>query len=181
MVERYFVMTMKLDKRLLFAVIAIVVLIAALAATPVFAQSGPPGLERAILAQEANTNRLLAQVGVHGTGVTVINGQAVVLIYADSRAVGLPARLDGVGVKVVQSDMFVAQTDPKARQPRPVPIGVSTGHLNVTAGTIGARVIDETRNVFALSNNHVYADGNDASKGDFVIQPGTLDGGHRLR
>ena len=58
----------------------------------------------------------------------------------------------------------------------PVPIGVSTGHPAITAGTIGARVTDGVT-VFALSNNHVYADENTASVGDAVIQPGTYDGG----
>lgn len=59
---------------------------------------------------------------------------------------------------------------------RPVPIGVSTGHPNITAGTIGCRV---TKNgaVYALSNNHVYADENRAAIGDNVLQPGVYDEG----
>jgi hypothetical protein len=36
---------------------------------------------------------------------------------------------------------------------------------------------DGSGNVFALSNNHVYADVNQAAIGDAVIQPGTFDGG----
>jgi len=60
--------------------------------------------------------------------------------------------------------------------PRPAPIGVSTGHPNITAGTIGCRVTDGS-NVYALSNNHVYADENRASIGDNVLQPGPYDGG----
>ncbi|NQU97814.1 MAG: hypothetical protein HQ548_09250 [Chloroflexi bacterium] len=67
--------------------------------------------------------------------------------------------------------------DPTARFDRPVPIGVSTGHPDITAGTIGARVVDGVGNVYALSNNHVYADENDASIGDNVLQPGAYDGG----
>ncbi len=62
------------------------------------------------------------------------------------------------------------------RWPRPVPIGVSTGHPAITAGTIGARVTDGTY-VYALSNNHVYADENNADIGDNVLQPGTYDYG----
>ena len=62
------------------------------------------------------------------------------------------------------------------RCPRPVPIGVFTGHPSITAGTIGARVTDGT-NVFALSNNHVYAASNSATIGDNVLQPGAYDGG----
>ena len=67
---------------------------------------------------------------------------------------------------------------------RPVPIGVSTGHPDITAGTIGARVVDDNGTpdpaddtFYALSNNHIYANQNDATIGDDVIQPGTFDGG----
>lgn len=60
---------------------------------------------------------------------------------------------------------------------RPVPIGVSTGHPAITAGTIACRLKDISGNVFALSNNHVYAAENQASIGDNALQPGTYDGG----
>jgi len=76
-----------------------------------------------------------------------------------------------------------ATTDPGTEPPkpllwceRPVPIGVSTGHPDITAGTIGCRVTDGT-NVYALSNNHVYANSNNADIGDNVLQPGRVDGG----
>lgn len=59
---------------------------------------------------------------------------------------------------------------------RPVPIGTSTGHPDITAGTIGCRVTDGTY-VYALSNNHVYANENLASIGDNVLQPGAYDDG----
>ena len=57
-----------------------------------------------------------------------------------------------------------------------MPIGVSTGHPAITVGTIGCRVTDGT-DVYALSNNHVYAASSVADIGDAVIQPGTRDGG----
>ncbi|MHC4440599.1 MAG: fibronectin type III domain-containing protein, partial [Planctomycetota bacterium] len=60
---------------------------------------------------------------------------------------------------------------------RPVPIGVSTGHFAITAGTIGCRLTDG-ENIYALSNNHVYADENNGIPGlDNVLQPGPYDGG----
>ena len=80
------------------------------------------------------------------------------------------------------------EPDPSEHFDGAVPIGVSTGHPAITAGTIGARVTDET-DVFALSNNHVYAatnfldcDGTDSDDydcaiGDPVIQPGAFDDG----
>lgn len=65
---------------------------------------------------------------------------------------------------------------PTDRWPRPVPIGVSTGHFDITAGTICCRVSDGA-GTYALSNNHVYANTNDAQSGDVVLQPGPYDGG----
>jgi hypothetical protein len=79
------------------------------------------------------------------------------------------------------SDEASATTESPPEKPplwceRPVPIGVSTGHPDITAGTIGCRVTDGI-NVYALSNNHVYANENKASIEDNVLQPGTFDGG----
>jgi hypothetical protein len=69
------------------------------------------------------------------------------------------------------------RVNPTARFPRPVPIGVSTGNEGeCSAGTIGARLKQGNR-VYALSNNHVYALENTASKGSGVLQPGLYDTG----
>lgn len=60
--------------------------------------------------------------------------------------------------------------------PPPVPIGVSTGNINeCSAGTLAARVKDPSGNVFALSNNHVYALENNAPIGSQILQPGLVD------
>ena len=69
-----------------------------------------------------------------------------------------------------------SKVDPTARFARPVPIGVSTGNAGeCSAGTISARVHDGSGNVFALSNNHVYALENGAPIGSRVLQPGLYD------
>ncbi|MFV0383531.1 hypothetical protein [Paracoccus sp. (in: a-proteobacteria)] len=64
---------------------------------------------------------------------------------------------------------------------RPAPGGVSVGHVNVTAGTLGSRAIGLTapwtNRHLILSNNHVLANSNDARVGDSIIQPGRADGG----
>ncbi len=143
------------------------------------ASSDPPGLERAIAAQEKHTNELLATEGVVGTAVGLgANGTAVVLVLTEEPGVkGIPGKLDGVVVVTRVAGKIVAFADPTSRFDRPVPIGVSTGHPNITAGTIGVRVKDANGNVYALSNNHVYADENNASINDNVLQPGPFDGG----
>src|SRR2546428_3587208 len=164
------------------------------------------GFERARAAQERHTSRLLAIEGVTGTAVGFANdGRAVVTIFTKVGGIhGLPASLDDVPVVVaVTGELFalrnfrrggvaprdfapsVLRTPPPAVTPAgevcpPVPIGVSTG--NVTAadratGTSGARVIDGSGKVYALSNNHVYALTNRAPLGSLVAQPGLVDDG----
>ena len=153
---------------------------------------GPSGLERAAEVKERHTEALFGVAGVVGVGVGhSVDSNPAVIIFTETPGVrGLPTFLEGVPVVVRVSGKFFAQPkpekpgkppkepppDPTARFDRPVPIGVSTGHPSITAGTIGARVTDGS-NVYALSNNHVYANENNANIGDPVLQPGTYDGG----
>jgi len=61
---------------------------------------------------------------------------------------------------------------------RPATDGISVGHFNITAGTIGSVVTDNTDgSMCILSNNHVLADENAGAIGDAIIQPGAFDGG----
>ncbi|HOD36492.1 MAG TPA: hypothetical protein PLR20_11925 [Syntrophales bacterium] len=59
---------------------------------------------------------------------------------------------------------------------RPAPGGVSIGHIDITAGTLGC-LVTRGSELFILSNNHVLANSNQASPGDPIIQPGRYDGG----
>jgi hypothetical protein len=79
------------------------------------------------------------------------------------------------GSASVSISVGTATTD---RWPRPVPIGISTGNATAqdwATGTIAARVKDASGNVYALSNNHVYALENQAAIGSEVLQPGLYD------
>ncbi len=58
----------------------------------------------------------------------------------------------------------------------PVPLAVSIGQEDITAGTLGLRVTNGT-DVLILSNNHVLANENNATIGDPILQPGPFDGG----
>ncbi|TDD72034.1 hypothetical protein E1262_04805 [Jiangella aurantiaca] len=60
---------------------------------------------------------------------------------------------------------------------RPLRPGLSVSHLDVTAGTIGAFVVDGSGARLVLSNNHVLADSDRGALGDVVVQPGVADGG----
>ncbi len=132
--------------------------------------------ERVKNVQEKHTDILMARPGVVGTAVGLNNdGEYAVLVLLEIPGVaGIPQDIEGAPVQVVVTGKILALTT--GRYDRPVPIGVSTGHPDITAGTIGCRVTDGI-NVYALSNNHVYANSNEASLGDAVIQPGTFDGG----
>jgi hypothetical protein len=59
---------------------------------------------------------------------------------------------------------------------RPLAIGSSVAHVNVTMGTIGA-FVERNGRIYILSNNHILADENRGSRGDAVLQPGALDSG----
>ncbi len=59
---------------------------------------------------------------------------------------------------------------------RPAPGGVSIGHQDITAGTLGCLVVKDDE-IFILSNNHVLANSNAAEIGDPILQPGPVDGG----
>ena len=138
----------------------------------------PPGLDIAMEVQEAHTATLMEDPDIVGTAVGLNDdGEPVIKVFANTgKARGIPSSIEGIPVVAEVTGPFIARSDPTAWFPRPVPIGVSTGHPDITAGTIGCRVTDGT-DVYALSNNHVYAVQNNASIGDSVIQPGAYDGG----
>lgn len=159
-----------------------------------------PHVAGIIEVQERHTDELMAHPAVVGTAVGLNEkGQMALVVLTKREAPDIPAFIEGIPVVVWKSGEYFSRdkvmtqdavssrddvtargkppsVDHTARFDRPVPIGVSTGHPNITAGTIGCRVTDGT-DVWALSNNHVYANSNAASAGDAVIQPGKFDGG----
>jgi hypothetical protein len=171
--------------------------------TPVFDEGtvafdkANPHVQAVMAVQDRNTDALMANPGIVGTATGLdAGGRPAILIFAESyesaKAALLPASIENVPVIVkITGEVKALQgyaygkggkkgnkdpVDPTGRFPSPVPTGVSTGHPSITAGTISARVTDGS-NVYALSNNHVYAVENNASIGDNVLQPGRFDGG----
>ncbi len=142
-----------------------------------------PFVRAAIEVQNWHTEWLMRVPGIVGTATGVgPGGKPVIKVFTTRTGIPeIPAALDGVPVRVEMTGRFVALNqhdgDPAAWHPRPVPIGVSTGHPAITAGTIGARVRDAAGNLYILSNNHVLADSNDARIDDPALQPGPYDGG----
>ncbi|MBN2411095.1 PKD domain-containing protein [candidate division KSB1 bacterium] len=138
-----------------------------------------PKIQQIAKIQQKHTNKIMSIPGVVGMGIGLSDkGKEVIRVFTmNSDVTGIPHNLENIDVDVKVTGMFVFFSDPTARFPRPVPIGVSTGHPAVTAGTISCRVKDNQGRIFALSNNHVFANSNDAQIGDNIIQPGAYDGG----
>ncbi len=81
-----------------------------------------------------------------------------------------------VDVRVV--GRVTARQAPRDERRRPLVLGCSIGHVDVTAGTLGAVVARPGEaGTLLLSNNHVLADQGRARIGDLVVQPGRADGG----
>ncbi len=87
----------------------------------------------------------------------------------------VPGSISGVPTDVVQTGRIRIFQDRTARH-RPAPGGVSIGHFEITAGTLGC-LVKRGGETFILSNNHVLANVNEGSKGDPILQPGAHDGG----
>ncbi len=87
----------------------------------------------------------------------------------------IPKSINGVKTDVIETGKIVAFQDPKQRM-RPARPGVSIGHYQITAGTLGC-LVQRGGQVFILSNNHVLANSNSAQLGDPIYQPGPYDGG----
>lgn len=89
----------------------------------------------------------------------------------------VPSEVNGVKTDVLEIGYPRAYDSPTGRF-RPMPCGISIGHYQITAGTLGAIVTDiQTGEKLILSNNHVLANSNNALVGDPILQPGPIDGG----
>ena len=87
----------------------------------------------------------------------------------------IPQAVEGFQTDVQETGVIRALQDHTAKY-RPAPGGVSIGHVDITAGTLGCLVV-RGDHVYILSNNHVLANSNEAEPGDAILQPGPHDGG----
>ena len=142
-----------------------------------FLHRNDPLVREAIEVQHRHLGNLMRIRDVVGTGIGMgPDGLPAIKVFTARHGVpGIPQWLETVPVQVEVTGMIVALEDTTARY-RPAPIGVSVGHPDITAGTLGARVTDG-KDVYILSNNHVLANMNQAAIGDPIIQPGSYDKG----
>ena len=85
-----------------------------------------------------------------------------------------PREMLNMVTDVVETGVIRALDADRTEYVRPVPGGVSCGHSNITAGTWGCLVVKDGK-IYALSNNHVFANSNDAKIGDKIYQQGPYD------
>ena len=130
-----------------------------------------PLVKKVIDVQNRNHSSLSSQKGIVGTATGLDgDGNVVIRVYttgADSPQI--PDQIEGVAVlPVLTGPVRFAQGigSSQLRPPTPAPIGVSTfvntqGQIAVACqgnvGTVGCRMIDNNRNIYALSCNHVFA------------------------
>jgi hypothetical protein len=121
-------------------------------------------------------SELLALPYVQSVSVSVIGGDAVILVFLTQSGVNLPNYLDGVRVvpRVVGNiqPMVLSHT---ARY-RPACGGISIGNPDIGAGTLGA-VIYLDNEPYIGSNLHVLGSYGKPSMGIPCLQPGPIDGG----
>ena len=141
---------------------------------------------RAIL--KGNYEKLLARSNVVATGVGYkyskgkrTDQMSIICSVVDKVPVSalsakdlVPKELDSLPTDVFRIGKVRAQA--RTGRFRPAPGGVSIGHFDITAGTLGC-LVKKDGQTFILSNNHVLANSNDAQAGDAILQPGPLDGG----
>jgi hypothetical protein len=146
-------------------------------------------VERARQVKQRYVNTLLAKRNVVACGVGyketggVITDEPCVVVSVEKKmpmaqlteADIVPQAVDDVKTDVLETGLITAWQAPTEKW-RPAPGGVSIGHINITAGTLGCLVLKGSE-LFILSNNHVLADTNLGKKGDAIIQPGKHDGG----
>lgn len=91
----------------------------------------------------------------------------------------VPPALDSIPTDVIETGPIRSLAVDRRARLRPVRPGISIGHQDGTAGTLGA-LVQRNGEIFMLSNNHVLALLNQANLDDAILQPGPGDGGSLL-
>ncbi|TWU02392.1 trypsin-like peptidase domain-containing protein [Stieleria varia] len=120
-------------------------------------------------------------------GITGKNGNFKLAVRVHERSQGIKVVLDDIyrrckgemSVKIVGN--VVKQAPWHQSLNRPLRIGGSVGHYQITAGTLGCFVTKDGSEDFILSNNHVLANENLGRVGANILQPGDADGGRNPR
>ena len=152
--------------------------------------------EEARAAKAANEAAIFARANVVGVGIGNKTtrgretGEPCIVVFVEAKRPEaqlrhrdvVPKAFGAVRTDVVETGRFHARRSEQAmdlertKRIRPAPGGVSIGHVQITAGTLGLLARRHGRPVI-LSNNHVLANQNAGHVGDSILQPGPADGG----
>src|SRR5213592_4033978 len=152
--------------------------------------------EEARAAKAANEAAIFARANVVGVGIgnKMIRGRETdepcIVVFVEAKRPEaqlrhrdvVPKSFGAIRTDVVETGRFHARRSEQAmdlertKRIRPAPGGVSIGHVQITAGTLGLLARRHGRPVI-LSNNHVLANQNAGHVGDSILQPGPADGG----
>ena len=121
-----------------------------------------------------------------GSGIKIIDGKPTgmpcITISVEKKLVSamikrkdlVPVTLNEILTDVIEVGIIKTL---HTQRHRPALGGVSIGHVDVTAGTLGC-LVNRGGEAFILSNSHVLALSGEAEIGDSIIQPGSYDGGN---
>ncbi len=145
-----------------------------------------------ISTKQANIQHLISRRNVVGVGVgykitadgetdelsVVVNVARKIPMAQLAESDLIPKKINSVRTDVIETGVIRAfQGLGHQDRWRPtIPPGVSIGHIDITAGTLGC-LVRRGEEIFILSNNHVLANVNAGQAGDAIIQPGQYDGG----
>jgi hypothetical protein len=119
--------------------------------------------------------KVVAGVNTGREAIVVYVTEKVAVTQLNAKDI-IPKTINGIESDVQVSGPIKALAFDRTKNWRPAPGGVSIGHPDVTAGTLGMAVKQKgVRHI--LSNNHVLANSNDANIHDETWQPGSYDGG----
>jgi hypothetical protein len=96
----------------------------------------------------------------------------------------IPEVLGDIETDVVEIGEIKALSVDKTKRIRPVPLGVSVGNFNITAGSLGMLYKDKDGNILAGSNAHVLTEFPEKNPEEQtekrILQPGAYHGGQNL-
>ena len=126
--------------------------------------------------------------GVVGVGVSrkmksgIVMESPCIVVFVKRKMEGdrfksIPRQIEGVPTDVVESGDPVLRS--YSGRVRPLQPGYSISHPRSKTGTLGCfvRRSGGEQGAYILSNNHVLANNNAASRGDPIVQPGSADSG----
>lgn len=149
---------------------------------------GDPEVKDVRTTKEESTTRLTKMQkslpGLVGYGITTGSAERIaVLVEKTTPEIESMFRegIRGQKVKIIEIGHVVALSVDRTSEIRPMPGGISIGHYEITAGTLGSLVYDKvTGEPLILSNNHVLSNSDTPDEdfafiGDAVHQPGLHD------